>query len=176
MPVVEQWLSVRTYPMDDHWFENARLSSYATGEPLPQYPQGADFGHMVRLVSSGLDPGPFRPGDTIRLALEWQALTGIDQDFAVFVHLVGSDGRIWSQRDSQPVGGFRPTSGWAVGEAIEDNHALLLSSKTPGGEYRLVVGLYNVDDGQRLPLTGKGAMPRGDALELGTLVILAPEE
>jgi hypothetical protein len=175
-PVVEQWLSVRTYPMDDHWFGNARLSSYATGEPLPQYPQGAGFGDMVRLVSSGLEPGPFRPGDTIRLALEWQALTGIDQDYAVFVHLVGHDGRIWSQRDSQPVGGFRPTSGWTVGETIEDNHALSLSLQVPAGEYRLVVGLYSVDDGQRLPLTGEGAMSRGDALELGTLVILAPEE
>ena len=176
IPVVEQWLSVRTYPMDDHWFENARLSSYATGEPLPKYPQGAGFGEVVRLVSSGIDAGPFRPGDTIRLALEWQALTGIDRNYAVFAHLVGPDGQIWSQRDSQPVGGFRPTSGWAVGETIEDNHALRLSSEVPSGEYRLVVGLYGVDDGQRLPLTGEGAMPPGDALELGTLVVLAQEE
>jgi hypothetical protein len=176
VPVIEQWLSMRYYPMDSRWLESSRLSSYAAGETPPLAPEGTDFGGRALLVALGLEQGPFRPGQAIRVALSWQALTEIEEDYAVFLHLVSPDGVIWSQRDSQPVGGFQPTSGWTLGEVIRDNHALHLGSDVPAGEYHLMLGLYHVADGQRLILADQGPGAQGDALDLGPLAVLGPEE
>jgi hypothetical protein len=72
------------------------------------------------------------------------------------------------------VGGFRPTSGWELGETIEDSHAVRLGPEIPAGEYRLLVGLYGVVDGVRLPIVGEGAAGQADALELGGVTVLEP--
>ncbi len=174
VPVIEQWLSERYYPKDDRWFGNSRLRSYVTGEIPTHQPEQANFGGTVQLAAFGLDEGPFRPGGFIRIALDWQALTEMEQDYAIFVHLVSSDGRIWGQRDSQPVGGFRPTSRWGVEEVIRDNHAVSVGAEVPAGEYRLVLGLYRVADGQRLYLFDEETGAQADALELGTVTVLGP--
>jgi hypothetical protein len=96
----------------------------------------------------------------------------MEQAYAVFIHLVGPDGEIRDQRDSQPANGFRPTSGWVVGETVLDNHAVRLGSDLPPGAYRLMLGLYNTADGQRLSILDEGTTAKSDALELGTLVVL----
>jgi hypothetical protein len=176
LPDIEKWLSERYHPMDSKWLVNSQLRSYATGEALSLQPEEASFGGEALLAAAGWDQGPFRPGEFVRLGLQWQALTEMEQAYAVFVHLVGPDGEIGGQRDSQPANGFRPTSGWVVGEPVQDNHAVRLGSDLPPGEYRLVLGLYDTADGQRLSLLDEGAAAKRDALELGTVVLLGQEE
>ena len=177
LPGIETWLSERTYPADNQWLDNSRLASYATGEPLSPQPEGANFGGKALLAAAGWDRGPFRSGEFVRLDLTWQALSEMEQDFAVFVHLVGSDGQIWGQRDSQPANGFRPTSAWVEGELVQDHHAVRLDSDLPPGEYRLILGLYDTADGQRLSLFDESGVAQGDDVwELGTLVVLGQAE
>ena len=176
LPAIEEWLSERYYPMDNRWLDNSRLSSYATGETLSLHPEEENFGGKVLLADVGLDQGPVRPGEFVRLGLNWQALIGMEQDYAVFIHLVGPDGEFWGQRDSQPPNGFQPTSVWTVGETIQDNHSIRLSSDVPPGEYRLVLGLYDTVDGQQLTLLGESATAQGDAFVLDTLAVIGPVE
>ena len=53
-----------------------------------------------------------------------------------------------------------------VGETIVDNHALLLPSVLPAGDYKLIVGLYDINDSAaRLPV-GEGTY-----FELGTVTL-----
>jgi hypothetical protein len=176
LPEIEKWLSERYYPMDGQWLDNSQLRPYATGEAPPLQPEQANFAGEALLAAAGWDRGPFRPGDFIRLGLQWQALDEIEQAYAVFVHLVGPDGKIQGQRDSQPANGFQPTFGWVVGEPVQDHHAIRLGSDVPPGEYRLVLGLYNTEDEQRLGLLDGGASAHSDAWELGTLVVLGQAE
>ena len=176
LPDIEKWLGERYHPMDSKWLDNSQLRSYATGEALSLQPEEASFGGEALLAAAGWDQGPFRPGEFVRLGLQWQALTEMEQAYAVFVHLVGPDGEIGGQRDSQPANGFRPTSGWVVGEPVQDNHAVRLGSDLPPGEYRLVLGLYDTADGQRLSLFDEGVAAKRDALELGTVVVLGQGE
>jgi hypothetical protein len=91
-----------------------------------------------------------QPGRVLHLALHWRSLRRIETDYTVFVHLLDSAGRVWSQRDSPPMNGFRSTSTWAAGEEVTDYHGLPLPADIQAGDYWLEVGLYEVATGKRL--------------------------
>ena len=71
----------------------------------------------------------------------------------MFVHLLDADNHIIGQRDAEPGGGVALTSTWAPGETIVDNYGILVRPGTPSGTYRVEIGLYSVDNGERLPVT-----------------------
>jgi hypothetical protein len=108
----------------------------------------------VRLLGYDLDTWRLKPeGEKlIQLTLYWQALAEIDEDYTVFTHLLGEDGKIWGQMDSQPVRGRRPTSTWQPGEVIIDHYHILPLPDVPPGEYRIEVGMYLLETMERLPL------------------------
>ena len=82
-----------------------------------------------------------------KIIVKGKHLTGFTH---VFVHLLDSAGRVWSQRDSPPMNGFRSTSTWAAGEEVTDYHGLPLPADIQAGDYWLEVGLYEVATGKRL--------------------------
>ncbi len=88
----------------------------------------------------------------MRVRLYWQSLEETHRDYAVFLHLVDPEGKVWGQQDGQPRGGYYPTSLWGVDELVEDLHLVPVSQGTPGGEYRLLLGLYLSETMERLPV------------------------
>lgn len=123
----------------------------------PTMPQQAEarLGDSVALV--GFDaPASVRAGQAAVVKLVWQAVGEMEQEYKVFVHLIGADGQLVSQSDATPARWTRPTSGWQAGEFVTDVHTLQLKPETPPGEYRLVVGMYDASTGQRLPLASGG--------------------
>ncbi|WP_374687986.1 glycosyltransferase family 39 protein [Promineifilum sp.] len=127
----------------------------------------AGFGPAIRLY--GYDLGPAADGQ-LPLTLYWQATAAPEGDYVVFVHLVdGATGEIVSQVDTIPVGGQRTTSGWRRGEVVTDAYQLSLPSGLPPGRYHVNVGLYNPDDGTRLPVDLDGVNQPDDQLRLTTL-------
>ena len=120
--------------------------------PAGSSPSGAFFGDLVELAAYRLEGTFWRAGDTLPLTLIWRALALSDQPLAVFVHLVGEDGRIYSQQDQPPLAGARPITSWLPGEILTDPYQLWLPPDLPPGVYELRVGLYNPVDGRRLPL------------------------
>jgi len=141
----------------------------APRQPLPVSPQhtmSADFDGRAALI--GFDvPQSARPGDVILLRLYWRAQSILNRDYTVFVHLLDDSNRLIAQADSQPRDGAYPTSAWAVGDVIPDDHTLSLPAGLASGAYTLRVGLYLAPDGPRLPLKSQA----GDALTLGTLQV-----
>lgn len=140
------------------------------------HPQRADLGSKVQLLGYNLPGTNFLPGDTMRLVLFWQALTEIDRDYTVFTHLIDHDGVIWGQKDSWPVDGSYPTSRWARGDVIEDPYEIVISPETPLGEYRLEVGLYLLETGERLPVTDETGSPLGNRILLSPTVQVGHRE
>lgn len=120
------------------------------------------FGSVARLVGYDVGEGPARAGGTIDLTLHWQALEPTEHSYKVFTHLVGGDGRIWGQKDDFPAQGTQPTSSWVKGEYIEDRYAIPIDPAAAPGDYQLVVGLYDLASGQRLPVVGSEGVPLGD--------------
>jgi hypothetical protein len=140
------------------------------------HPQRADLGFEVRLLGYNMPETRLQPGDTMILVLFWQALAGIDRDYTVFTHLIDKDSVIWGQKDSWPVDDSYPTSQWVQGDVIEDPYEIVISPDTPSGDYRLEVGMYLLETGERLPVTGEMGLPLGNRILLSSTVQVVRRE
>jgi 4-amino-4-deoxy-L-arabinose transferase-like glycosyltransferase len=142
--------------------DRATLGFVRVGEPqaLPPDLVAVDtvFGGQIRLLGYTLTPAASSRAWSLTLA--WRAEAPIDEDYTVFVHLVDTKGEIRGQHDGLPGGGFYPTSYWEPGEIVLDHHDLSLADDAPRGTYRLWVGLYQLESGERLSTAA------GDTVEL----------
>jgi hypothetical protein len=93
------------------------------------------------------------------------------EDYTVFVHLVGPDGRLHGQADSWPVQGTYPTSQWAPGREVTDPYEVQLAPDTPPGRYRVEVGWYQLETMQRLQVVDEAGEPTGDSYAVGAFVV-----
>jgi 4-amino-4-deoxy-L-arabinose transferase-like glycosyltransferase len=133
-----------------------------------------NLGDVVRLLGYDIGSTRVQAGATLPLTLTWECLDTMDDDYTVFVHLVGADGEPLAQVDSQPLGGSYPTSFWDAGERLRDPYLLELPADLAPGEYELRVGMYLLATGDRLPLYGSGGQSLGDSVRLDTVTITVP--
>lgn len=121
-----------------------------------------EFGDRVLLL--GYDP---RLGEVgLEITLFWQAERLLDQNWTVFVHLLDEAGVLVAQHDSQPQNGQYPTSVWDQGEVVSDRHWLALPTDLPNGDYRILVGLYSLESGERMSVLDSEGNPFGDSTRL----------
>jgi len=122
--------------------------------PKPEFEGG------LELESFGLAEDKARWGRKLGVVLKWRALRKLERDYTAFLHLVDEQGHIWGQADKQlrNEADF-PTSAWEAGDEVIQRYALPLWAGIPPGRYRLKVGLYHSDTGQRLNLPGQGGIP-----------------
>lgn len=138
-----------------------------------EHPTTAELGGQVRFLGYNLE-GDFRPGGSLHLTLFWQALVERDQDYTVFTHLIDAGGGIWGQKDNQPVDGFYPTGRWTAGEIVRDQYDLTIPPKAPPGPYRMAVGMYRAETGERLIIEQDGVLPE-DEIVLDEFVVRSGE-
>jgi 4-amino-4-deoxy-L-arabinose transferase-like glycosyltransferase len=131
------------------WLATVKLRPWDWPEVSPSNPLSVRFGESISLVGYDLADD---------LTLYWQASGRPLADYTVFI-------QVWDKHeqvagfDGPPIGGDYPTSWWEAGEVIVDEHPLGLSGLPPG-RYRLLVGLYRLDTGERLPAFGPdGPLP-----------------
>jgi hypothetical protein len=164
--------------------DGQRLALYATvaHRPLQESGLGTIFGDpalaasginssngWIRLEGYALSPKS-TPGGELLLALRWESLRPMQNNYQVFVHLLNANDEKLAQRDGQPVQWLRPTSTWQPGEKIIDRYGIILPDDLPTGTYAIAVGLYDPVTGQRLPIS---AGPRDYAIELGPITVTA---
>jgi hypothetical protein len=125
-----------------------------TAEPGIQYPRAALFDGRIDLLGLDLDRNSTMCGETVNLALFWQARESLDEDLTAFVHLVNEADFAYAQRDKHPINDYLRTSKWQSGQVMKDEYRLFIPYGTPPGTYNLVVGLYRAETGQRLPVFG----------------------
>ncbi|MFQ6015934.1 MAG: glycosyltransferase family 39 protein [Anaerolineae bacterium] len=138
--------------------------------PAAQYLAEGLFGGVISLYGYDLSHDVLSPGASFDLTLYWQAKGEMDRSYTVFTHLIDEAGHIWAQKDSLPVGGQRPTTGWVPGEFIADKYRLVLEADTPPGQYVIEVGLYDAATGQRLPAIDR----QGNLISAEGRIILEP--
>jgi hypothetical protein len=130
--------------------------------PPPKVSTDYRFGDGIALVGYDLE----RDDEGARLILHWASLAPVDQDYTVFVHLVGPDGELAAQADGPPTGGDYPTSMWEFGEIIFDERSIPTKNLL-AGTYRLRLGMYLLETGGRLPaLDTSGERLPDDVVEL----------
>lgn len=115
-------------------------------------PLAVNFGDEIMLQGYDLNSPQLRPGSTLKLTLFWRALTQIRENYSIFVHLRDPAGHTVAQLDYQPFDGSYPTQNWQPGQSLSETRQWPIPADFPSGQYHLVLGLYNRDTLERLPL------------------------
>ncbi len=138
------------------WIATVKLTPWASPQLTPSNPLQVRFGESIFLVGYDLEED---------LILYWQASGRPSADYTVFIQLWDETRQV-AGFDGPPVGGDYPTGWWDAGEVIIDSHPLDLSG-LPSGDYRLLIGLYRLETGERLAASGLDGNPLpGFAVEI----------
>lgn len=122
---------------------------------LPQHLGGDTSVHVswqagMTLDAFTLPAKPYQSGDTLALTLSWHTSAPVLQKYRLFVHIVGEDGLIVGQHDREP--SIAPTTQWLAESEYTDLYAPQLDAKTKPGRYHVVIGWYDPETMQRVPL------------------------
>ncbi|MCY4071704.1 MAG: glycosyltransferase family 39 protein [Chloroflexi bacterium] len=163
--IVEAALNQNAFEISDAWVGDLRYAQYVSPADFGQAQSlNARFGEQISLASVAISAEEALPGDVLQVQFSWIADAAIETRYKVFLQLLDAEGFLVAQRDSEPGGGLAKTVDWPPGLAVLDNHALSLPKDLPPGDYRLIAGLYDINDaGTRLPVGG------GDHLELARI-------
>ena len=139
--------------------------------PAIEHHLSASFADQIGLLGYSLSDLSLVPGESLDLTLFWSPRGRPIRDYTVFIHLLDSQGRIQGQADSPPRAGKYPTSVWDAGETISDPHTISLRPDLPPGEYRLAIGLYDPETGQRLGTIEEDGKAEGDHVTISGLAV-----
>jgi hypothetical protein len=131
----------------------------------------ATFSDQIRLLGFEA-PGAGAIGSEIQVTLYWEAIRPPDDDYIVFVHLVGPTGQPETSHDGVPMNRRYSTLGWRPGDIVPDTHPLPLKPDMPPGTYTLKVGMYRWPSMERLAARdGRGIEQADRAITLSTVEV-----
>ena len=128
------------------------LRRFISETPPPvAHPVSATFDDRIELI--GYDaPAEVSRGDEIVIRLYYKVLTPLAGSYKVFLHFDGMGARF--NGDHLPMDGRFPTSYWAKGHYITDEHRVPTSRlNQAAGYYQIFTGLWPGGDGARLKVT-----------------------
>ena len=138
--------------------EGVSILDYPLPSRTAQHPLHLNLGDQIELLGYDLSADQVGPGGTFELTFYWHALTELEKDYSAFTHLLGesynpaSGSFLWGQKDGMPLDGTYPTSRWLENEVVVDSYAIAVQPGAPPGLYRIEVGMYLLETGQRLPV------------------------
>ena len=146
---------------------------------LPQHiehPAQTNFAGQIEWLGHDLSTHLLEHQTSLHLTLYWHALSPMTTNYKVFVHIIGSDGQIWGQRDTIPRAGSAPTTSWLKGEVISDTLEVTMDRGFPAGQYSIAAGWYNESSGERLEILDDGGHSLGDYMLLQETLSLSRSE
>jgi len=171
--LIEGWLDTHLFKATDRWYGNVRLVSYASlrqDNELDIVPVDYQLGSDIRLTGYTIFESQIKPGDILQVALQWETEAPLSEDYTVFLQVLDQNNHLVGQRDAKPL---VLTTAWPTKKPIVDTHGIFIEPGTPPGTHRLIVGLYNDQTGQRLPVN-LAEEPGEDFVELGQIEVVRP--
>jgi 4-amino-4-deoxy-L-arabinose transferase-like glycosyltransferase len=126
---------------------------WPASQSLPHERQ-ARLGEGIILRGYQTEPGPLKAGDSFNFKIYWQTDRPLAKNYTVFTQLLDNRGSLVAGYDSQPLGGYFPTSQWPAHEIVTDQLRLPLPADLPAGSYTLIIGMYLLETLERLPVLG----------------------
>lgn len=145
-------------PVKDLILGQIRLTDPAGDEP-PPHAMRVTLAGQIQLLGYDVSARRLPVGQPLLVTLHWQAVAQPTQDYTVFSQLLGPDGQVWGQQDNQPQGGSYPTTAWPIEERVVDRYELRLQEGAPAGNYQLLIGMYDLATGNRLPAMRENGEP-----------------
>ena len=163
--IVEATLNRSAFEISDDWVGDLRYARYVSPADFSQARRlDARFGKQILLASVAINAEAALPGDVLQVQFTWIADAPVATRYKVFLQLLDAEGLLVAQRDSEPGGGLAKTVDWKPGVPALDNHALLLPDDLSPGDYKLIAGLYDINDARARLRIGDG-----DYLELARI-------
>jgi 4-amino-4-deoxy-L-arabinose transferase-like glycosyltransferase len=133
-------------------------------------PEEVTLGGYIRYVGANVHSLVFTGDQRILYEIAWEVLDTPPSDYTITIRLVDPQGKEWVNWDA-PIGEF--THGhyaaplWERGEFILDRRYLQLPLDTvpPGKDYRILIGLADMQTGRPIPVTIDGT-PAGNAFDI----------
>ena len=153
---------------------NVRIEGHYLTTPPIGHRQEARLGEQIDLLGYDLEASQVQRGGPVVLTLYWRARQPLPEQYKVFVHMIGADGKLWGQKDTMPLDGYYPTDRWRNDEVVVDRYSIPVAGDAPRGSYRLAIGMYNPSaEGRRLHVTdARGAVQPEDRLLLDTEIVV----
>lgn len=167
------WLLAHGATPGSTWYNASQLTLFLAPDqvdnPGPAETCAAFDGGRIDLCYALLEAEITDPvHHPLTIALDWEAQQNLPERYIVFVHVLEEGQPVpIAQQDRQPVNDLRPTYTWQPGEQIATYHAIWLPPGAAGSvTYRVVVGLYDADTLERVPVDGGG-----DSVEIGVVQV-----
>ena len=124
-----------------------------------------NFGNEFALVDFEIEPRRLGAGGNIELALHWQALGQLAENYTFFAQVLNNeDTTRWAASDVEV-----ETSQWTPGETQVVHMPLMVDEQTPSGVYSVIVGAYTRGTGgsfDRVQIVRDGRITMEDVLQL----------
>jgi|GEM_PF-4785155 len=139
--------------------------------PSVAHRRQVQLGDSIELLGYDLSAEKMRPGEQVNLKLIWRAKKPVSQSFKVFAHVVDANGKLLVQKDGVPGNWSLPTDTWVAGEVVVDSYVIPIPPEAAPGNYRVQIGMYNPESGQRLPALEAGSRLADDSIPLSIIVV-----
>lgn len=144
----------------------------ASAELLPPTtPVNYRFGDQLELIGYRLPTTTVRVGETLPLVLVWRGQPALRRDYTLFAQLLDTNQRKIGQLDTALSCNAGPTSKWQVGETMPGYYQIPIFPGESPGVYGLVIGLYDSQSIERLPLYDATGEMLGDLLPLAQITV-----
>ncbi len=130
-----------------------------------------NFDNQILLQDSRIENEVASPGDIIVVTASWQGLRDMQDDFTMFLHLLGPGGLVQGQVDTWPVQGTLPTTQWRPGTPVVDRIEIYLPADAPTGDYQVQVGWYLLSTLERLPVINTSGALIDDKYLIGNMSV-----
>ena len=149
------------------------MPKVSTTLPASYNPLAYTLGDLANLRGYDLETDHAHPEGYIDLTLYWEVIAPTNIDYHVFTHM--HDGEIMrGQSDRQPVCNSTPTSNWKPGQIIRDRYRIFIDPNAPLGSVPLVIGMYDLETMQRLPVKTDEGTNTGDSVYITDIIIQEP--
>jgi 4-amino-4-deoxy-L-arabinose transferase-like glycosyltransferase len=109
------------------------------------------------------------------VALQWEAVARLSDDYKTAVYLVDGRGRLMAQMDKVLLSDdLRATSQWGPGQVAREYYTLRCPPATPPGQYYMEVGVYDAQSMARVAVLDEEGKISGPSYRAGTLQVVRP--
>jgi len=137
---------------------HAPLPAPAPAELARSTPLDGRIADVAQVAGYALDKDSVRAGETLSITVYWRPEATTRQPYTVFVHLYDPASGSLAQVDTYPASGTYSTTVWVYDHVFADTYRLTLPAQlTAAHEAEIVLGLYDLETLQRLPVSGQDA-------------------
>ena len=112
-------------------------------------PWVVSFDDKIVFLGYDIDNSVLSAGGTFHIKYYWKCMEEFDEDYRVFVHVTDIDDTIIFQQDHElPI----KTSLLKKGDIVMEEYDVRVPSNIENGVYLMKIGLYDRDEGGRLPI------------------------